>query len=145
MSPYGDGVREFLWIVCAGRCGATPLGGPVHDVWMAEELVHYGYRIVRDNKRYDMSVVGALRRGAIGPLADAKRQRRTAIPAHTISTTPKGQAPLANPYALDRRQPAAKARVKLRWRCSRAYIVIMKVTATTPNSVTMSGWNGPVR
>ncbi len=50
----------------------------------------------------------------------------------TSSTTPKGQAPDANPYALDNRQPTANAATNGRPRCSNAYIAIMKVRAQTP-------------
>src|SRR5258708_18589157 len=52
-----------------------------------------------------------------------------------ISTTPNGQAPARKPYTLDIRQPAANARMNAGWRRSRAYITIMKVTATTPKTV----------
>src|SRR5438445_12738023 len=52
-----------------------------------------------------------------------------------ISTTPKGQAPIRKPYALDNKQPKAKASVKRRCRPSSEYIAIMKVSARTPNTV----------
>src|SRR5260370_20293541 len=52
-----------------------------------------------------------------------------------ISTTPKGQAPIRKPYALDNTPPRAKANVKRRCRPSSEYIAIMKVSAKTPNTV----------
>ena len=54
-----------------------------------------------------------------------------------ISTTPKGHAPARKPYALERRQPQAKAKTKPRCRDSNAYMSIMKVRATIPNAVSM--------
>lgn len=62
--------------------------------------------------------------------------RRRAMTDQIASTTPKGHAPDANPYALDKTQPHANATTNRRPRCSKAYIVIMKVRATTPNAVT---------
>jgi len=53
-----------------------------------------------------------------------------------ISTTPNGQAPARNPYALESRHPIAKARTKARCFLSAVYVAIMKVTAITPNDVT---------
>src|SRR5438477_58942 len=62
--------------------------------------------------------------------------RRNATPAQMISTTPNGQAPARNPYALESRHPTAKARTNARCCLSAAYVAIMKVTAITPNTVT---------
>jgi hypothetical protein len=59
-----------------------------------------------------------------------------AIAPQTTSTTPKGHAPLVNPYALASKQPQAKPNVKVRCRDSSAYIATMKVKATTPKTVT---------
>jgi hypothetical protein len=42
----------------------------------------------------------------------ARRKRCRATAAQTASTTPKGQVPARNPYALARTQPPAKARMK---------------------------------
>ena len=52
-----------------------------------------------------------------------------------ISTTPKGHAPIRKPYTLDSKQPKANANVKPRCRRSSEYAAIMKVNATTPNTV----------
>lgn len=62
--------------------------------------------------------------------------RRRAMPAQMNSTTPNGQAPDRKPYMLERAHPAANPSTNLRARCSSAYIVIMNVSATTPNAVT---------
>jgi hypothetical protein len=62
-------------------------------------------------------------------------QRRTARTTQTASTAPKGQAPLKNPYTLDRAHPRAKANTKMRPLDSSPYIAIMNVSATTPNIV----------
>ncbi|GAC1419250.1 MAG: hypothetical protein NVSMB57_13640 [Actinomycetota bacterium] len=51
------------------------------------------------------------------------------------SIAPNGQAPDAKPYALDNAQPSANPRMKIEPRRSSAYIVIMKVSATTPKTV----------
>jgi hypothetical protein len=58
--------------------------------------------------------------------------RRMAITAQMASTTPKGHAPLTNPYTLDKAQPSAKARTNARFRLSNAYITIMNVRTVTP-------------
>lgn len=63
-------------------------------------------------------------------------QRRRAMPAQMNSTTPKGQAPDRKPYMLESTHPAANPSTNLRARCSSAYIVIMNVSANTPNAVT---------
>jgi len=52
-----------------------------------------------------------------------------------ISTTPNGHAPITKPYTLDNKQPNAKANVNRRCRPSSEYIAIMKLSATTPNTV----------
>ena len=54
------------------------------------------------------------------------------------STAPNGHAPETNPYTLDAAHPAAKAKMNRRPRCSRAYISIMNVKATTPKPVIQS-------
>jgi hypothetical protein len=59
-------------------------------------------------------------------------QRRMATYDQMISTTPKGHAPLAKPYTLERTQPSEKRMIKIRERDSSAYINIMNVTTTTP-------------
>jgi hypothetical protein len=61
-----------------------------------------------------------------------------ATPAQTISTTPNGQAPDRNPYALERAQAMAKAMTKRGPRCSRAYVTNMNVSAAIPKMVTGS-------
>ena len=58
---------------------------------------------------------------------------------HTPSTAPKGHAPEAKPYALDSAHPSAKASMKNTERDSSAYIVIMKVRASTPKIVSPTG------
>src|ERR1700674_3702108 len=57
------------------------------------------------------------------------RQRRRAISAQMISTTPNGHVPARKPYALDRAHPQAKAITKRGPRRSSAYISIMNVNA----------------
>ena len=60
------------------------------------------------------------------------RYRWRAIIVQMASTTPKGQAPERNPYALDRPQPSANAAVEIDPRRSGAYLDIMNVSETTP-------------
>ena len=55
------------------------------------------------------------------------------------STTPNGQAPDWNPYALARAQPTANASTNPMWRRSSAYMTIMKVSAVTPKAVSTAG------
>lgn len=59
-------------------------------------------------------------------------KRRMAIRHQIASTTPNGQAPLKKPYKAERAQPKANATTKFRCRRSRAYMHIMKVSATAP-------------
>jgi hypothetical protein len=53
------------------------------------------------------------------------------------STTPNGHALDRNPYRLDRAHPAANARIKPRPRRSSAYMSVMKLSAATPNRVSI--------
>jgi hypothetical protein len=47
-------------------------------------------------------------------------------------STPNGQAPARKPYAPERRQTTANAKMNARPRRSRAYIAIMNVSAHSP-------------
>jgi hypothetical protein len=58
-----------------------------------------------------------------------------ATAAQIASTTPNGQVPARNPYALDSKHPQPNAKMNPRPRRSSAYMSIMKVTAAAPKRV----------
>ena len=119
---------------------ASPAASPVHDFGVSTVLARCSTSTWTSSSPTPARRVPLLRDAAPRPFQEniaflqcgVERKRFRAMIDQIPSTTPKGHAPARNPYTLDSTHPNANAAMKLRPRFSRAYISIMKLSATTP-------------